>query len=97
MLEDLKTLLGAAAENYTEAQLGLCLKLALAEVEAYTKRSLDYELEIAALQIAKIKLNRLDTEGLTNQSFNGISEGFLDGYPAEILALLNRKRKVRVI
>ena len=97
MLEDLKVLLGAAAENYTDAQIGLCLRLALAEVEGYTKRSLDYELEVAALQIAKIKLNSLDTEGLANQSFNGVSEGFLDGYPAEIQALLNRKRKIKVI
>lgn len=97
MLEELKVLLGAAAENYTDAQIGLCLKLALAEVEGYCRRALDYELEIAALQIAKIKLNRLDTEGLASQSFNGISEGYIDGYPAEIQALLNRKRKIKVI
>lgn len=97
MIEELKVLLGAAADNYTEGQMGLCLKLALAEVESYTRRTLDYELELVALQIAKIKLNRLDTEGLAAQSFSGVSETYIDGYPAEIQAVLNRKRKIKVI
>ena len=97
MIEELKALLGNAAANYTDAQIGLCLKLALAEVEAYTKRSLDYELEVIALQIAKIKLNRLDSEGLAAQGFSGVSESYIDGYPAEIQAVLNRKRKIKVI
>ena len=97
MLEELKILLGDAAANYTEAQLGLYLKLAIAEVEEYCRRDLDYALEIAALQIAVIKLNRINTEGLTAQSFSGVSESYIEGYPAEIQALLNRKRKIKVL
>ena len=49
MIEELKILLGESADNYTDAQIGLALKLSLAEVEAFTKRSLDYELELTAL------------------------------------------------
>lgn len=97
MIEELKVLLGDAANSYTDAQIGLCLKLALAEVEAYCKRDIDYELEIAVLGIAKIKLNRLNTEGLASQSFSGVSESYIDGYPDDIKALLNRKRKLKVI
>lgn len=97
MLEELKVLLGDAADNYTDAQIGLALKLALAEVEGYCQRKVDYELEVAALQIARIKLNRLNTEGLASQSFSGVSENYIDGYPAEIQALLTRKRKLKVI
>lgn len=97
MIEELKILLGDAADNYTEAQLGLYLKLAIAEVEEYCRRDLDYALEIAALQIAVIKLNRINTEGLTAQSFSGVSESYIEGYPAEIQALLNRKRKIKVL
>ena len=97
MNEELKVYLGEAAANYTEAQIGLALKLALAEVEAYTNRTLDYELEIVALQIAKIKLNRLDTEGLSSTGFSGVSESYIDGYPDEIRAILNRKRKIKVV
>lgn len=97
MLDEIKILLGAAADNYTDAQLGLALKLAIAEVEDYCNRELDYSLELQALKIAVIKLNRLNTEGLAAQSFSGISETYIDGYPAEIVAALNRKRKIKVI
>ena len=97
MLEEIKLLLGAAADNYTEAQLGLALKLAIAEVEDYCNRELDYSLELTALKIAVIKLNRLGTEGLASQGFSGIAESYIDGYPADIQAVLNRKRKIKVV
>jgi hypothetical protein len=97
MIEELKILLGEAADNFTDAQISLCVKLALAEVEGYCKRTVDTELELAVLMIAKIKLLRLNTEGLSGQSFSGVSENYIDGYPADIQALLDRKRKIRVI
>lgn len=97
MIEEIKILLGDAATNYTDAQLGLAYKLALAEVEAYCGRDADAALELAAERIAIIKLNRINTEGLASQGFSGISESFIDGYPAEILAILNRKRKLKVV
>lgn len=97
MIEEIKLLLGEAADNYSDAQIGLCLKLALAEVEAYCNRKLDYELEIIAEKIAIIKLNRMNTEGLAAQTYSGVSESYVDGYPAEILSVLNRKRKIKVV
>lgn len=97
MIEEIKILLGDAAANYTEAQIGLCLKQALAEVEGYCNRALDYELEMVAERIAIIKLNRLNTEGLASQSFSGVSESYLSDYPADIIKILNRKRKIKVI
>lgn len=97
MIEEIKLLLGDAADNYSDAQIGLCLKWALAEVEAYCNRTLDLELELIAEKIAIIKLNRLNTEGLLSQAYSGVSENYVDGYPADILAVLNRKRKIKVI
>lgn len=97
MIEEIKVLLGDAASNYTDAQIGLCAKMALAEVEAYCNRPVDYELEIIVDRIAIIKLNRLNTEGLSSQSYSGVSESYIDGYPADIQAVLNRKRKIKVI
>lgn len=97
MIDEIKILLGEAAENFTEAQIGLCAKQALAEVEAYCNRVPDYELEMAAQRIAIIKLNRLNTEGLASQNYSGVSESYIDGYPADILATLNRKRKIKTI
>lgn len=97
MVEEIKVLLGDAASNYTDAQIGLCAKMALAEVEGYCNRSVDYELEVIVERIAVIKLNRLNTEGLSSQSYSGVNESYIDGYPADIQAVLNRKRKIKVI
>lgn len=97
MLDELKALLGDAAANYTDAQLNLCIKFAMAEVEQYTHRDIDYVLELVVLQIAKIKANRINTEGLNAQSYNGVTESYIDGYPDEIKSLLRSKRKLRVM
>ena len=97
MIEEIKLLLGEAASNYSDAQISLCLKMALAEVEAYCNRTADMELELIAQKIAIIKLNRMNTEGLASQAYSGVSENYIDGYPAEILTVLNRKRKIKVI
>lgn len=97
MLEDIKIMLGDAAGNYTDDQINLFIKQAKAEVEAYCNREVDTELEAVVEKIAIIKLNRLNSEGLSSQSYSGISETYIDGYPAEVMAVLNRKRKIKVI
>lgn len=97
MLEEVKLLLGDAHTNFSDAQIGLALKMALAEVEGYCNRPVDYELEMCAERIAIIKLNRMNTEGLVSQSVGGVSESYLDGYPADILKILNRKRRIKVL
>ena len=97
MVNEVKVLLGESAGNYTDEQIGLCVKMAMAEVEGYCQRPLDYELEICAVKIAVIKINRLNTEGLTGQSYSGVSENYIDGYPMDIMAVLNRKRKIKVV
>ena len=97
MIEEIKLLLGDAASNFTDAQIGLAYKIALMEVEEYTNREADTSLELIAEEIAVIKLNRLNTEGLTNQSYSGVSEAYIDGYPAHIQNVLNRKRKLKLV
>lgn len=101
MLEDVKLLLGDAASNYSDALIGLVLKQTLAEVEGYCNRQIDYvndyELQIAVERIVVIKLNRMNTEGLSSQSMAGVSESYINGYPSDILAILNKKRKIKVI
>ncbi len=97
MIEEIKILLGDAASNYTEAQIALAYKIAVSEVEAYCNRELDTALELAAENIAVVKLNRMNTEGLASQAYSGVSESYIDGYPANIMAVLNRKRKIKTL
>ena len=97
MIEEIKLLLGDAVANYSEAQINLALKMAISEVEEYCNRELDAALELIAEKIAVIKLNRMNTEGLASQSYSGVSESYIDGYPQEILTVLNRKRKIKIV
>ena len=97
MIEELKILLGDSAINYTDSQISLALKLALGEVQAYTKRELDFDLELVAMKIAIIKLNRLNTEGLASQAFSGVTESYIDRQPEDIQMILRAKRKIKII
>ena len=97
MIDEIRILLGDAAANYSDAQIGLALKMAIADVEDYTHRELDYSLELIAERIAIIKLNRMGTEGLNSLSVSGMSENYINGYPADIIATLNAKRKIRIL
>lgn len=93
MIEEIKVLLGSNASKYTDEQIGLALKQSLAEIQAYCNRAPDYELEVVATRMSVIKLYRMGTEGLTSQSYTGVSESFLNGYPTEIMLVLNMKRR----
>ena len=97
MIDEIKIMLGQAATNYTDAQISLAYRLSVTEVEEYCKRDADTALELVAAQIAVIKLNRSNTEGLASQGFSGVSESYIDGYPQHIQAVLNRKRKVKLL
>lgn len=90
----IKVLLGDAYNNYTDEAITLFYNIAVSEVEAYCRRPIDKELEYIAARIAVIKLLRMNTEGLQSQNLSGVSETYTDGYPADIQAVLNRKRKV---
>lgn len=97
MIDNVKVLLGDSAGNYTDAQVALAVEMAATEVESYCNRELDAELEFIAAQMAVVKLNRLGTEGAAALSFSGVTESYVDGYPANIMAVLNRKRKMKVL
>ena len=97
MIEEIKLLLGDAADNFSDALIMLTYKHSLAEVESYCNREADTSLEYVAQRITVLKLNRINTEGLTSQGFSGVSESYIDGYPEDIKAVLNRKRKIKVV
>ena len=96
MFETVDTLLGEG-HTFTEDQVTVALALATSEVATYCRRDIDEELEAIVVQIAVIKLNRIGTEGVAALGYSGVSESYLDGYPAHIQAALKAKRKLRVL
>lgn len=97
MTENIRLMLGNSASNYSDAQIEFAYRRAVNEIETYCKRQLDVELAMVAEEIAVIKLNRMGTEGLSNQSYSGVSESYIDGYPDTIKKILNSKRKVKAL
>lgn len=97
MIENIRLMLGNSADNYSDAQINHAYKRAVMEIETYCRRELDIELAMIAEEIAVIKLNRMNTEGLSNQSYSGVSEGYIDGYPKHIQQILNSKRKIKTL
>lgn len=97
MVNDIKIMLGDAASRFSDELISLYYKQSLAEVEDYCRREADAVLEGVADRIAVIKLNRLNSEGLASQAFSGVSESYINGYPADIQAILDRKRKIKVL
>ena len=83
---------------FTAEQISAAARCAYMEAISYTRRQeLDTELMAIAAQIAVIKLNRLGTEGAASLGFSGVTENYLDGYPAHIKYILNSKRKLKVL
>lgn len=97
MLNSIKIRLGDAAANYPDELINELIEDTKIEVQSYCNRELDAELESCVKKIVVIKLNRINSEGLTSQSYSGSSESYIDGYPADILAILNSKRKIKVV
>lgn len=96
MLEKIKICL--TNNTYTDALINLFIEDTTKEVKIYCNREdIDTELESIIRRIVIIKLNRMNSEGLSSQSFSGVSESFIDGYPQDIIAVLNRKRKLKTL
>lgn len=96
MLEKIKICL--TNNTYTDDLINLFIDDTTKEVKIYCNREdIDVELESIIRKIVIIKLNRINSEGLSSQSFSGVSESFIDGYPQDIISVLNRKRKLKTL
>ena len=96
MLEKIKLCL--TNNIYTDDLINLYIDDTTKEVKIYCNREdIDTELESVIRRIVIIKLNRMNSEGLSSQAYSGVSESFIDGYPQDIISILNRKRKLKTL
>lgn len=97
-VETIKILLGESANLFSDNQIEVYIQQAECDFMNYTKRS---EIPPAAVSVINemvvVKCNRQGTEGLQSQSFSGISDSFLDGYPINIINQINGFRKVKIL
>lgn len=97
MLERIKLLL-----NITDESKDALLEELIDNVMEYVKNYTNNESCIGFLKGTIVNMviydyNRMGTEGLTSESYSGVSFGYASGYSDDIMKQLKRYRKVRVI
>lgn len=92
MLEDIKLLLGPAAEGKDEI---IQLLINLATDDAKTKTGCEDILSLSSVitEMVIYKFNRLGTEGLESENYSGVSYNYTSDYPDSILAALSAIKK----
>lgn len=97
MLDKLKLILGIT-DNSKDDLLSLILDTVIQEFLDYTNREdIPDGSNAVVLQMAVIQYNRIGSQGVASQSYSGVSESYIDGYPSNILKQLNRYRKLKTI
>lgn len=65
------------------------------EIKEFTHREdIPSSLEGSLIELVVIKCNRLGTEGISSESFSGVSTSYLNGFPKHIEKKLRKCRKL---
>lgn len=90
---DLVSQVKLITNNSNDELVSLMLEKAKAEICNYLNDKYKQEFDNVAVDIAVIKINRLGAEGLNSQSYSGVSENYMETYPAYITKQLDRYKK----
>lgn len=93
MLENVKLLLGITNDS-KDALLQLLIQQAEDEAKDFTHRNDVCELQSTIEKMVVYNYNRLGTEGLSSESYSGMSYNYTSDYPEPILKMLKRYRKI---
>lgn len=93
MLEKIKLLLGLKDETKNDL-LTILIEQAIDEALNYTHRDSADELDTSIIQMVVYKYNRIGTEGVESENYNGVSFDYTADYPDSIMRGLRAKRKV---
>ena len=97
-MEKLKLLLGIKIDDTSkDALLSILLEQATSELKQYCYREqLPVEANNVIIDMAVVKYNLLGTEGLSSQSYSGMSEAYAN-YSPQLIKSMNRYRKVKTL
>lgn len=98
MLDKIKVLLGLSGDTAKDNLIEVLIEQA--KEEAVNHCHLPEYIEALNSTVIKMVVqdyNRLGNEGITSQGYSGVSESFVDGYSKDVIAALNKHRKVRFL
>lgn len=84
-----------AASNQSDDLLNDLIEETQEEIKEYIHRTdIPQSLEGSLIELVIIKCNRLGTEGISSESFSGVSTSYIDGFPKDITKKLRKCRKL---
>lgn len=89
MLEEIKLL----TSNYNDELITLLIDKTKKEIETYCGIAYAETMDNLIVDLVVFKINTLNTQGISGQSYNGISESYLIDYPPYILRQLDTFKK----
>lgn len=85
----------SAAKNESDELLNDLIDETQEEIKEFTHRGdIPPSLEGSLIELVVIKCNRLGTEGISSESFSGVSTSYLNGFPKHIEKKLRKCRKL---
>lgn len=97
MNEHIKVLLGITDTSKDEL-ISYLIDDAIAEVVSYCNlKSYDVRLNSIVIKMVLQNYNKVKIQGITSHSYSGVSESYTDGYTADVMAQLNKHRRVRFL
>ena len=99
MLNKIKLLVGVSPTDEGQNELfEVLIEMAQQEAVEYCHlEEYNEKLNPTIIKMVIEKYNRLGSEGITSQNYSGVSESFAEGYSKDIIASLNRNRKLRMM
>lgn len=95
LLERLKERLDE--NEFTDDKLKGIIDDVAIEVLANTNQPiLNAQLESAVISLSVVAVNRLGTEGLSSESYSGVSTSYLDDVPPRVASILNANRRLGI-
>lgn len=95
MIERIKTRLKDSEVTVSDALLDDLIVEATEEVLSYTQQPvLNPPLERVVVGSVVIKVNRLGTEGLSSESYSGVSTSYLEGLPSNLRSIVYANSRI---
>jgi len=99
MLAKIKLMLGIATLDATkDALIAMLVADAIVEVTDYCNMIIyDVKLDSIVAKMVIQNYNKISVQGISSESFSGVSESYVNGYTVDIMNVLNKNRRVRCL
>lgn len=99
ILDKVKALLDIKDTDSTkDDKLDVLIEDAIAEAIDYCNlKEYKTKLDSTVTKMVIQNYNKAKIQGISSQAFSGVTESFIDGYSIDVIAVLNKNRRVRFL